>query len=80
MQMTWSRDDLAFRDEVRAFLDAELTPQMRRDVRRMTSVYAPHDLSMAWQQILHARGWAAPAWPLIRLTPAPSCVRTMPST
>jgi alkylation response protein AidB-like acyl-CoA dehydrogenase len=64
MQVRWSREELAFRDEVRAFLDAELTPAMRRDARRMTSVYAPHDLSLAWQAILHARGWAAPAWPV----------------
>jgi len=64
MGIRWNEAELAFRDEVRSFLDAELTPEMRRDVRRMTSVYAPHDLSMAWQAILHARGWAAPAWPV----------------
>ena len=64
MGIRWNEAELAFRDEVRGFLDAELTPEMRRDVRRMTSVYAPHDLSMAWQAILHARGWAAPAWPV----------------
>jgi alkylation response protein AidB-like acyl-CoA dehydrogenase len=64
MRIRWNEAELAFRDEVRAFLDAELTPEMRRDTRRMTSVYAPHELSMAWQAILHARGWAAPAWPV----------------
>ena len=32
MQMRWSETEIAFRDEVRAFLDAELTPAMRRDV------------------------------------------------
>lgn len=64
MHVTWSPSDLAFRDEVRAFLDAELTPEMRRTSRLMTSVYAPHDLATAWQAILHARGWAAPAWPV----------------
>lgn len=64
MGIRWNEAELAFRDEVRAFLDAELSPEMRRDARRMTSVYAPHDLSMAWQAILHARGWAAPAWPV----------------
>ena len=26
MNLDWSPEDLAFRDEVRAFLDAELTP------------------------------------------------------
>ena len=64
MQIRWNQAELAFRDEVRAFLHAELTPRMRGDTRRMTSVYAPHELSMAWQAILHARGWAAPAWPV----------------
>lgn len=64
MHVTWSPSDLAFRDEVRTFLDAELTPEMRRASRLMTSVYAPHDLATAWQAILHARGWAAPAWPV----------------
>jgi alkylation response protein AidB-like acyl-CoA dehydrogenase len=64
MRVQWNKAELAFRDEVRAFLDAELTSEMRRDTRRMTSVYAPHELSMAWQAILHARGWAAPAWPV----------------
>ena len=62
--MDWSPEELAFRDEVRTFLDAELTPAMRAEARRMTSVYAPHELSLAWQAILHARGWAAPAWPI----------------
>jgi alkylation response protein AidB-like acyl-CoA dehydrogenase len=64
MRMDWSADELNFRDEVRAFLDAELTADMRRVARKLTSVYAPHELSMAWQAILHARGWAAPAWPV----------------
>ena len=63
MEIRWNAAETAFREEVRAFLDAELTIEMRRDTRRMTSVYAPHELSMAWQAKLHARGWAAPAWP-----------------
>lgn len=64
MHVRWSEADLRFQGEVRAFLDAELTPQMRRATALMTSVYAPHDLATAWQQILHRRGWAAPAWPV----------------
>ncbi|MBR7618436.1 acyl-CoA dehydrogenase family protein [Phenylobacterium sp. 20VBR1] len=64
MHVTWSPSDLAFRDEVRDFLNAGLTPEMRHTTRLMTSVYAPHDLAVAWQAILHARGWAAPAWPV----------------
>jgi alkylation response protein AidB-like acyl-CoA dehydrogenase len=63
MDLTWSPTDLEFRDEVRAFLDEKLTPDLRQAGRLMTSVYADHEASMAWQAILHERGWAAPAWP-----------------
>ena len=64
MDLMWSAQDLAFRDEVRAFLDEKLTPDLRSAGRLMTSVYADHEASMAWQAILHERGWAAPAWPV----------------
>lgn len=64
MDLEWSAADLAFRDEVRAFLDERLTPDLRRAGRLMTSVYADHEASMRWQAILHERGWAAPAWPV----------------
>jgi len=64
MDLAWSAKDLEFRDEVRAFLDDKLTPELRRAGRLMTSVYADHEASMAWQAILHERGWAAPAWPV----------------
>lgn len=62
--MQLSPADLAFRDEVRAFLAAELTPELRRAGERMTSVYADHEAQMAWQAKLHAKGWAAHAWPV----------------
>jgi alkylation response protein AidB-like acyl-CoA dehydrogenase len=64
MDLSWSAKDLEFQDEVRAFLDEKLTPELRQAGRLMTSVYADHDASMAWQAILHERGWAAPAWPV----------------
>ncbi|WP_099024758.1 acyl-CoA dehydrogenase family protein [Mycolicibacterium palauense] len=64
MDLSWSDADSAFRDEVRAFLDEKLTADLRQAGKLMTSVYAEHDASMAWQAILHERGWAAPAWPV----------------
>ena len=48
--------DEAFRDEVRAFFAAELTPELRRAGQLMTSVYADHESQMAWQTKLHAQG------------------------
>ena len=64
MDLEWSATDLAFRDEVRGFLDEKLTPELRQAGRLMTSVYSDHEASMEWQRILHQRGWAAPAWPI----------------
>jgi alkylation response protein AidB-like acyl-CoA dehydrogenase len=64
MDLRWSEEDRAFQAEVREFLDQKLTPELRRAGRLMTSVYADHEASMAWQAILHERGWAAPAWPV----------------
>jgi acyl-CoA dehydrogenase len=55
--------DLAFRDEVRAFLEESLTPELRRAGARQTSVFIEPRYSLPWQKILHARGWAAPSWP-----------------
>lgn len=63
MDLTWTAEDLAFRAEVRAFLADNLTDEIRDTGTLMTSVYGEHDRSLDWQRILHAKGWAAPAWP-----------------
>ncbi len=64
MDLSWSDADIAFRDEVRRFLAEKMTPEIQRAGRLMTSVYSDHEASLAWQAILHERGWAAPAWPV----------------
>jgi len=64
MDINWTEAEIAFRDEVRAFLAEKLTPEIRRAGTLATSVYPDHEASMAWQHILHARGWAAPHWPV----------------
>ncbi len=46
------------------FLAEKMTPEIQRAGRLMTSVYSDHEASLAWQAILHERGWAAPAWPV----------------
>ncbi|MDR7059426.1 acyl-CoA dehydrogenase family protein [Sphingopyxis sp. BE235] len=53
----------AFREEVRAFLTANLPDDIRRGAARATSVFIDPDISLPWQRILHAKGWAAPDWP-----------------
>ncbi len=64
MRSSWSDADLEFRREVRAFLAAELTPDLREATRRMTSVYAPPAIALEWQGRLQARGWLVPNWPI----------------
>ena len=63
MNLDLTAEDIAFRDEVRAFLEANLTPELRQAGRRATSVFIDKDYSLAWQKILHSRGWVAPSWP-----------------
>ena len=63
MNLELSPKELAFRDAVRAFLDTALAPELREAGRRMTSVFIDKRYSLAWQRILHAKGWAAPSWP-----------------
>jgi len=52
-----------FREEVRAFLDESLTAEILEAGRKTTSVFAPVKEVMAWQRLLHKKGWAAPHWP-----------------
>lgn len=52
-----------FREEVRTFLAERLTPDLARAGRRATSVFTHPSISLAWQAILHERGWVAPDWP-----------------
>ncbi|HEX7943731.1 MAG TPA: acyl-CoA dehydrogenase family protein [Phenylobacterium sp.] len=63
MDLELRDEDLAFRDEVRAFLDENLTPELRAAGARVTSVFCEPRYSLPWQKILHARGWVAPSWP-----------------
>jgi acyl-CoA dehydrogenase len=64
MNLDLSPEDRAFQNEVRAFLAQALTPALRQAGRRATSVFMDKDYSLAWQKILHAKGWVAPSWPV----------------
>jgi alkylation response protein AidB-like acyl-CoA dehydrogenase len=60
MDLKLSTEDVAFRDEVRSFIDANYPPEMR-------VANAETDLtkeqSLLWHRILHRKGWVAPLWP-----------------
>lgn len=52
-----------FREEVREFLTESLTDDIRQAGRLSTSVFYDKERAMAWQSILHKKGWVAPHWP-----------------
>lgn len=53
----------AFQFEVRIFLETHLTPELRDAAARATSVFIDPAVTLPWQRILNAKGWAAPDWP-----------------
>jgi len=63
MALTLSAEETAFRDEVRAFLDEELTPDLRRAHALNPGFASGPDVHRAWQRKLNTRGWAAPSYP-----------------
>jgi pimeloyl-CoA dehydrogenase large subunit len=61
MDLQLSPEETAFRDEVRAFIKAELDPQTQH------KMILGQELSkqdwVDWQRKLNAKGWAVPHWP-----------------
>ena len=64
MMWSLSPEDQEFRDEVRRFLDAELTDELRTAGRRTSGIYADYDEGIVWHRILARRGWSVPHWPV----------------
>ena len=63
MELELTEEELAFQEEVRTMLAEELTPELRAAAARTTTVFAEKDVALAWQAILHKRGWAGVSWP-----------------
>ncbi|MEQ8348663.1 MAG: acyl-CoA dehydrogenase family protein [Sneathiellaceae bacterium] len=62
MDLHFTAEDLAFRDDVRSFLRGALPAQVRAQVVRAPSYVSAAD-TRAWNRVLYDRGWAAPNWP-----------------
>ncbi len=63
MDLSFNAEEIAFREEVRAFL-REKVPSDIRDRARIGWSYLPKDDYLRWQKILFDRGWIAPNWPV----------------
>ena len=63
MDLDFTTEERAFREEVRNFIEAELPAEIRDRMNRGDDSHIRDDI-VQWQKILHARGWGAPAWPV----------------
>ena len=63
MDMEFSPEDIAFREEVRDFLAENLPDRLRDGARRTPGVFVEPDIGMEWHRILYKKGWVAPHWP-----------------
>ena len=61
MEMTFAPEHRAFRDEVRAWIQASMPPHIR--AKAEVDAQFSHAEVMEWHRILHAKGWVAPHWP-----------------
>ena len=61
MDIDFSKDDLAFQQEVRQFVADELPEHISEKVRR--GLKLDKEDVVFWQQKLNERGWFAPHWP-----------------
>jgi len=60
MDIEFSPEDLAFRDEVREFIKANYPAYLREKKSRQDM--SKEDI-LAWHKVLHKKGWVAPHWP-----------------
>jgi len=61
MDLNFTADEIAFRDEVNAFLNEHLPAAVRHKV--LNGQHLERDDYLCWQKALHARGWGGPSWP-----------------
>ncbi len=63
MDLNYTGEDLAFQNEVRAFLKENLTADLKRATDMTTTVFVEKDIAEKWQQKLYEKGWLAYFWP-----------------
>jgi alkylation response protein AidB-like acyl-CoA dehydrogenase len=61
MDLNFSAEEVAFRDEVRSFIRDNFPSDQRKNVTRDE---LEREDFLAWHKILAKKGWVAPAWPV----------------
>ncbi len=62
MELNFSAEDSAFRQDVRSFIDASLPTATRAWL--VAGKSPTKAMVVEWQKILNAKGWAVPEWPV----------------
>ena len=63
MNLDFTPEDLAFRDEVRAFIAAAYDDDMRAHMAQSKNAHIDKAGQIRWLKRLNEAGWAAPDWP-----------------
>ena len=63
MNIAFSDEHEAFREEVKAFLATSLPDDLRAAERDRPSFFLDYEYNNRWHRILYEKGWAAPDWP-----------------
>jgi alkylation response protein AidB-like acyl-CoA dehydrogenase len=61
MDLSFSKEEMAFREEVRAFFRDNVPPETRRKL--VEGRHLSKDEMVAWWRILNKKGWGVSHWP-----------------
>ena len=64
MDLDFAPEDLAFREEVRAFIAEAFDDDMRAKLAQSKNNHLDKEAQVRWLKRLGARGWIAPDWPV----------------
>ncbi len=62
MDLRFTDEEIAFREEVRSFLKAHLPESIR--TKLVNGHHPSRDDIVTWTRILHKKGWSVPHWPI----------------
>lgn len=62
MDLAFSKEDLAFRDEVRAFIAEAFDEDMRARMAQSKNAHIDKAGQVRWLKRLNDKGWIAPDW------------------
>ena len=63
MDLAFAPEDLAFREEVRAFIAEAFDDDMRKKLAQSKNNHLDKEAQVRWLKRLGAKGWIAPDWP-----------------